>query len=91
MKIAVSIPDPVFKAAERLAKRLGVSRSELYARAIDEFNRNHAGRPKRRDIPADPEVVKQINESLALAGPNSSELDDAWKAARNRALDKEDW
>jgi len=34
MKTAISIPDPLFKAAERLARRLGVSRSELYQLAV---------------------------------------------------------
>jgi len=32
MKTAVSVPNDVFRAAERAAKRLGISRSELYAR-----------------------------------------------------------
>lgn len=34
MKIAVSIPDPLFDAAERLARQQKVSRSQLYARAL---------------------------------------------------------
>ena len=34
VKTAVSIPDPLFAAADRLASRLGISRSELYARAL---------------------------------------------------------
>lgn len=34
MKTAVSIPDPLFAAADELASRLGISRSELYARAL---------------------------------------------------------
>jgi metal-responsive CopG/Arc/MetJ family transcriptional regulator len=34
MKTAVSIPDPLFEAADNLAGRLGISRSELYARAL---------------------------------------------------------
>jgi metal-responsive CopG/Arc/MetJ family transcriptional regulator len=34
MKTAISIPDPVFRAAENLAQTLGVSRSELYCRAL---------------------------------------------------------
>lgn len=34
VKTAVSLPDEVFRRAERAAKKLGVSRSELYARAI---------------------------------------------------------
>lgn len=37
MKTAVSIPDPVFEAAERLARQLGLSRSALYAKALQEF------------------------------------------------------
>lgn len=42
MKTAVSIPDPVFDEAEALAKRLGISRSKLYARALGTFVANHA-------------------------------------------------
>lgn len=37
MKTAVSIPDPVFIAAERAAKRMGVSRSRFYALAIEKM------------------------------------------------------
>ena len=37
MKTAISIPDEVFEAADRTAKKLGVSRSELYATAVHEF------------------------------------------------------
>lgn len=37
MKIAVSIPDKIFKVAEREAKRLKVTRSELYARALESY------------------------------------------------------
>ena len=34
VKTVISIPDSLFRAAERAAKRLGVSRSEFYQRAI---------------------------------------------------------
>ena len=34
MKIGISIPDELFEAGERLAERLGVSRSGLYQRAL---------------------------------------------------------
>ena len=37
MKTAISIPDDLFRAAERAGERLGLSRSELYQRAIAEF------------------------------------------------------
>ena len=37
MKTAISIPDKVFRSADVLAKRLGVSRSQLYTTAVSEF------------------------------------------------------
>ena len=37
MKTAVSIPNDVFEAAERAAKRAGVSRSRFYAEAIRRY------------------------------------------------------
>jgi metal-responsive CopG/Arc/MetJ family transcriptional regulator len=42
MKTAVSVPEDLFRLAEATARRLRVSRSELYAKAIAEFlNRQH--------------------------------------------------
>jgi metal-responsive CopG/Arc/MetJ family transcriptional regulator len=37
MKSAISIPDELFHRAEDAARRLHVSRNELYSRAIAEF------------------------------------------------------
>ena len=37
MKVAISLPDPVFKAAELLAQKTRKSRSQLYAEAISEY------------------------------------------------------
>ena len=37
MKTAISIPDDVFEQAEQAAKRLGLSRSELFTRAVKAF------------------------------------------------------
>jgi metal-responsive CopG/Arc/MetJ family transcriptional regulator len=37
MKTSVSIPDPIFEAAERLADRLDVSRSQLYTKILREY------------------------------------------------------
>jgi metal-responsive CopG/Arc/MetJ family transcriptional regulator len=42
MKTAVSLPDPVFRAAEQLAKRARKSRSQLYADALTEYLTRHA-------------------------------------------------
>jgi len=44
MKVAVSIPEGLFDSAESLGKRLGVSRSRLYATALAEFLAKHQGR-----------------------------------------------
>ena len=37
MKTAISIPDPIFQEAEQLSKRLGISRSQLYASAVSSY------------------------------------------------------
>ena len=37
MKTAISIPDAVFQAADHAAKKLGISRSELFTRAVKEM------------------------------------------------------
>ena len=88
MKTAVTIPDPLFKAADKLAKRLGVSRSELYARAIEQYTKAE----ERNGDWSDPaEITRQVNAALRAAGKEANGLDAAWKAARNRALAKEDW
>ena len=42
MKTAISIPDELFAAADRLARRLGLSRSELYQQAIARYLQNQS-------------------------------------------------
>jgi predicted transcriptional regulator len=37
MKTAISLPDTIFRDADALAKKLGVSRSQLYATAVAEY------------------------------------------------------
>lgn len=41
MKTAISIPDEVFDAAERTARRLSMSRSQLYTKAVEAFLEAH--------------------------------------------------
>ena len=55
MKTAISIPDEIFQDAERLARRLKSSRSELYSRALAEFVARHAT----------DQVTEAMNEALA--------------------------
>ena len=41
MKIAISLPDPVFEAAEAIRRRLGVSRSRFYCKALEAHVRTY--------------------------------------------------
>jgi hypothetical protein len=41
MKTDISIPNPVFHAAEKLAKKMGVSLSELYTAALNAYVIEH--------------------------------------------------
>ena len=43
MKTAISLPDDVFRAADELARKLGTSRSRLYAQAVREYVARHSG------------------------------------------------
>jgi metal-responsive CopG/Arc/MetJ family transcriptional regulator len=74
MKTAISIPDKVFRSADALAKRLGISRSELYATAITEFlSKNQSRQVTARldavyaeeDSSLSPSLIQLQTESLA--------------------------
>ncbi|MDH3198422.1 MAG: ribbon-helix-helix domain-containing protein [Candidatus Krumholzibacteria bacterium] len=41
MKVAISLPDDLFAAAERVAERLGLSRSALFQEAVRAFLHAH--------------------------------------------------
>lgn len=76
MKIAVSIPEAVFRSAELLAKRLRKSRSRLYAEAVAEYLVRH-----------DPEAVRAaLDEFYRDAVP-----DPAMTALTIDALRKQPW
>ena len=78
MKVAVSIPDPVFNEAERLARRMKTSRSDLYARALAAYVGDHA--PDH--------VTKAINDVVDAVG---TEPDGFARAAARRALERVEW
>lgn len=78
MKTAISIPDPLFKAAERAAKRQKVSRSRLYARAIQEYLDRRRSR----------EITKALNK---IYGKEPSELDPILARLQSEAIAREDW
>jgi len=78
MKVAVSIPDPVFSEAETLAKQLKASRSEVYSRALQEFLGRHAP----------DQVTEQMNRTVASVGEQSDPF--SQRAAR-RVLKRVEW
>lgn len=79
MKTAVSLPDPVFEAAEHLARRLRMSRSQLYAEAIRRFLAEHKGRG----------VTELLNQVYAEA-PAESELESVVAELQSRTLRRQE-
>jgi hypothetical protein len=72
MKTAVSIPTPLFQQAERRRRKLGVSRSALYASALERLLRQEP----------DPDVTKALEDVYAT---EASSLDRRLGAAQRRA------
>jgi metal-responsive CopG/Arc/MetJ family transcriptional regulator len=52
MKVAISLPDPVFQAAEKLARAQKKSRSQLYAEAVAEYLGAHSANAVRERLDA---------------------------------------
>jgi metal-responsive CopG/Arc/MetJ family transcriptional regulator len=52
MKTTISIPDEVFHAAQEISRRLGMSRSELYSRAVAAFIASHRSTGVREKLDA---------------------------------------
>lgn len=78
MKTAVSIPDSIFKKAERLARRMKTSRSELFSRALDEYVARHA--------------PDQITEAMNEVCSEIDSTPDAFVlSASRRTLERIDW
>ena len=78
MKIALSIPDDLFASAEGLAKRLGVSRSRMYASALQDFVAKHRSKS----------VTERLNSVYA---ENDSSVDKALRHIQGTSLEKNKW
>src|SRR5881628_1960299 len=76
MKVALSIPDELFDSAETLGKRLGVSRSRLYATALADFVAKHQNR----------KVTERLN---AVHAAEDSRLDGRLRRAQARSLPRD--
>jgi predicted transcriptional regulator len=80
MKTAISIPDPLFNAVERVAKRLGISRSKLFQRAVVEFLGNH------RD-----DGVTEALDEIYGGEHEGARLDEFLKRMQASSIPEEEW
>lgn len=75
MKTAISVPDATFERVDAAAKKLGMSRSEFYARAAERWLRELEGA----------DVTLAIDEALAGVAVDSRFVNEAaralWRAA----------
>lgn len=78
MKIAVSIPEDLFESAESLGKRLGLSRSRLYATALAEFLAKHQGR----------KTTERLNR---VYGAEAGRLEKPLRRLQARSIGAESW
>ena len=78
MKVAISVPDRIFEAAERLAKQRQIPRSRLFADALSEYLSRHGAE----------EITDKLNQVYAEQG---SSLDPALARAQNALIDDEAW
>jgi metal-responsive CopG/Arc/MetJ family transcriptional regulator len=78
MKVAISLPDPLFDAAERLAEQLKMPRSRLYAQALSAYLGASGGLA----------VTHKLN---AIYATEASKLDPHLAAAQQQTLADEAW
>ena len=78
MKVAVSVPDPLFRDAEAVSRRLRVPRSQLYSRALEAFVRQHSG----------DDVTARLDAVIARL---SAEDREPWEGPALEILRRERW
>ncbi len=78
MKVAVSIPDAIFEAAERLASQRGLPRSRLYAEALEAYLAEHG-----------PSIVTERLD--AVYADEAPAMDEGLVRAQLESLDDEAW
>lgn len=78
MKVAISIPDPVFDAAEHLAQQMRVSRSQLYSEALAAYLSSRGAAA----------VTEKLN---AVYGAESSKVESDLAQAQFRSIAHEAW
>jgi metal-responsive CopG/Arc/MetJ family transcriptional regulator len=79
MKTAISIPNELFEAAERVADRLGLSRSELYQRALAKYLEHQN----------DAAITEKLNQ--VYASEDDGLLDSSLEIMQRSSICREDW
>ena len=78
MKTAISLPDPLFQAAEEAAAKLSISRSELYSTAIQEYLEKHVSFG----------VTEKLNE---IYSQEASGVDEGLALMQVQSIAEEEW
>ncbi|NEP13543.1 MAG: hypothetical protein F6K14_25730 [Symploca sp. SIO2C1] len=78
METAISLPDSVFEQAETLAQQFGMSRSELYAKALQAYLKRYNCE----------QTLLKLNQ---VYDTESSELDSEMARMQFMSLPHEDW
>ncbi|MCK5245171.1 MAG: hypothetical protein KAJ90_07870 [Desulfobacterales bacterium] len=78
MKTAISIPDNLFIVADQYAKSHGVSRSHLYAKAVEQFLEQHSSE----------HITKQLNE---VYSSEPAKLNETLSTMQFTSIEKEEW
>lgn len=78
MKTAISIPDPIFSQAERYAKNNGMTRSQLFAVAVQHYVESNQHN----------EITEKLNK---IYGESDSSLEQGFQSMQSLSLEKEEW
>jgi predicted transcriptional regulator len=78
MKTAISLPDRLFGAADALARKLGMSRSQLYATALAEYVAKHQAA----------KVTERLN---TIYSTERGALPEDLRRAQRRTLERTEW
>ena len=78
MKVAVSIPDPIFEAAEQLAKERNIPRSQIFAEALSTY----------LELRNSESVTTLLNE---VYGRGSPKVDETLTKAQFDVMNHEAW
>jgi metal-responsive CopG/Arc/MetJ family transcriptional regulator len=83
MKTAISIPDAVFEEAERMARRMKRSRSDLYSRALADYLARHSS----------DRVTEAMDRTLSVlaSGAGKGDADKFVESASRKVLERSEW